>query len=104
MRKILNGLRFDTTKATLIGEASYSYPGDFHHFVAGLYKTPRSGRYFLAGSGGPMSRFSQSVGQNEWSGGSDIIPLDAEDALEWAEQNLTPEEIELGFGATIKDA
>ena len=104
MREILNGLRYDTEKAELIGEASYSYPGDFHHFVAGLYRTPRSGRYFLAGEGGPMSRFAQSTGLNEWSGSSDIIPMNEADALEWAERYLTAEEIERGFGATIEDA
>ena len=104
MRKILNGLRYDTDKADLIGEASYGNGGDFRHFRAGLYKTPRAGRYFLAGEGGPMSRFAQSTGLNEWSGGEDIIPLDEEDAREWAEQYLDAEEIERGFPESIEDA
>ena len=59
MKAIINGLRYDTDKATLIGEASHGYASDFQHWEAGLYKTPRSGRFFLAGSGGPMTRWSR---------------------------------------------
>lgn len=102
MKKIIDGLRFDTEKAIEIGSARYSYPGDFAHWEATLYKTPRSGRFFIAGSGGPMSRFSQSIGQNEWSGGEDLIPMSVEEAREWAERYLDAEEIEAHF--EIQDA
>ena len=105
MKKIINGVRYDTGKMTLIGEASANCNRyDFQYWEAGLYVAPRSGRYCLAGSGGPMSRFSQSTGQNEWSGGADLIPMDKSDALEWAEQHLEPEEVEEFFGDDIEDA
>jgi len=106
MKKILNGLRYDTDKAVEIGSASGGGEStrDFEHWEATLYRTPRSGRFFLAGEGGPMSRFSQSIGQNSWSGGSDLIPMTREEALVWAEQHLNTEEIELHFPNNIKDA
>ncbi len=105
MKKIVNGVRYDTEKMTLIGEASANCnPGDFQYWEAGLYVSPRSGRYCLAGRGGPMSRFSQSVGQNQWSGGEDLIPMGRSDALEWAEEHLDTEEVEEFFGDDIEDA
>ena len=105
MKAIINGLRYDTDKATLIGEASHGYSGDFTRWEAGLYRTPRSGRYFLAGAGGPMTRFARrGPGQNERQGSSGIQQMDAAEALEWAEEHLTIDEVEAGFGKTLEDA
>lgn len=105
MKAIIHGLRYDTDKAIFIGEASHGYCGDFSHWDAGLYRTPRSGRYFLAGSGGPMTRFArQGQQQNETRGGSGIQPMDPDQALEWAEQHLTHKEIEGAFAANLEDA
>lgn len=109
MKKIVNGLRYDTSKATAIG--SYDNVGDgcdsasdFRYWEATLYVTPRSGRYFLAGEGGAMSRFSQSAGQNSWRGGSDIIPLTKDEAMEWAQQYLDTRTVEEYFADAIEDA
>ena len=88
MKKIIDGIRYDTEKATEIGSASYSNRSDFHHWAESLYKAPRSGRFFIAGSGGPMSKYSRQIEQNYWSGGERIIPLNAEQAREWCEQYL----------------
>lgn len=104
MKKIVDGIRYDTEKAVEIGSASHLYSSDFEHWEATLMKSPRSERYFIAGHGGAMSRFAQSCGRNEWGGGSDIIPMDKADALEWAEQHLDPEVIEEFFGDMIEDA
>ncbi len=105
MKSIINGLRYDTSKAVLIGEASYDGSrSDFQWWEAGLYRTPRSGRYFLAGRGGPMTMWSHSTGQNSWTGGSGIKPLDDADAVEWAEQHLTTAEVEAGFVELVEDA
>ena len=105
MKKIINGLRYDTENATLIG--SYSTPGigtgDFSYWEASLYKTPRSGRYFLAGEGHGMTMFGSTFGEcRGW--GSKLIPMSEREALEWAEQYLDHDEIEEHFGALIKDA
>lgn len=90
MKTIINGKRFDTEKATLVGEASYGNGrGDFSYWEAGLYRTPRSKQFFLAGAGGPMTQFATHHADRSRSGGSGIIPLTKYDALAWAEQYLT---------------
>jgi hypothetical protein len=109
MKKIIDGIRYDSDKAVFLGEydnigAGAQSRSDFHWWEAALYKTPRSGRFFLCGTGGPMSRFSQSVGQNQWSGGSDLIPMSKEEALSWAERHLAPDTVEEHFGDMIEDA
>jgi hypothetical protein len=107
MKAIINGLRYDTDKAVCIGEADHgSYPqdGNFSSWTAGLYRTPRSGRYFLAGKGGGMTQFAEHIPGGGRCGGEGIRPMDAEDALEWAEQYLTAEEIEKAFGEKLEDA
>ena len=102
MKKIIVGKRYDTDKAILVGEVSYGHQGDLERWEAGLYMTPRSKKFFLAGSGGPMTRFAKRVDQNSMSGGSDLVEMSDADALAWAEQYLTPEEIEAHFD--IEDA
>jgi hypothetical protein len=105
MKKVIDGLRYDTEIAVALGFASSDEGrSDSHFWQAALYRTPRSGRYFLAGEGGAMSRFGQSCGRSTWSGGADLIPMSAAEALEWAEQHLTTEEIEAAFGDAIEDA
>lgn len=109
MRKIINGVRYDTDSAELIGDADNIGCGatsqnDFSWWEAGLYITPRSGRYFLAGTGGPMSRFGHAIDNNSTSGGSKLIPMEKSEALEWAEQYLDTETVEEYFADMIKDA
>ena len=87
MKKVINGALYDTETAKLLGEDSYSNPGDFHHWTEQLYRT-KSGKYFLHGEGGAMTKYAVSVGQNEWCGGEKIIPLDLDSAQKWAEEHL----------------
>jgi hypothetical protein len=110
MKAIIAGTRYDTEKATFIAEADNLGAGadsttDFSFWTAALYKTPRSGRYFLAGWGGPRSMFSRSTGQNSWSGGEAIIPLESEQAaFDWAQQELPTDVVEEHFAHLIEDA
>jgi hypothetical protein len=97
MKKIINGAKYDTTTARELGVDSYSNAGDFNHWVERLYRT-KSGKYFLYGVGGPMSRYAESTGQNQWSGSSKIIPMDRDSAMEWAEKHLSADEYEAAFG------
>jgi hypothetical protein len=105
MKAIINGLRYDTEKAVCVGEESTSHlsRSDFGWWSAGLYRTPRAGRYFLAGEGGPMTRFAHHVKNGAW-GGSKLIPMSREEAREWAERYLSTDEVEAGFAAEIQDA
>ena len=104
MKATINGFRYDTDKATEIGYASHGYQGDFSHWTATLYVTKRAKHFFLAGEGGPMTRWARRVEQNSYSSGEGIVVLSREEALEWAQQNLTVDEIEAGFAADIQDA
>lgn len=105
MKSIINGKRYDTEKAIKIGKAS-SNEGrrDFRWFDEALYKTPRSGVFFIAGEGGPMSRYARSAGQNSWQGSEAIIPISKDEAMEWAERHMTTEDIEKHFGDEVTDA
>lgn len=106
MKAIINGVRYDTDKATLIGETSggSDFVTDYRYWDAGLYVTPRSGRYFVAGRGGPMSRFARSAGQSSWTGGSAIQPMTREDAFAFAQDALSTEIVEEHFADMIDDA
>ena len=109
MKSIINGTRYDTDKATLIGETDNIGKGassmtDFKWWEAGLYVTPRSGRYFIAGRGGAMSRFSRKIDSSSWRGGEAIVPMSEEEAFEWAQHQLPESAIEQHFAHLIKDA
>ena len=104
MKAIIGGKRYNTETATLIGE--YSTPGigksDFYYWEAGLYKT-KNGNYFIAGQGHALSPFARCfAGSCGWGDG--IIPKTPVEALEWAEQNLEPEEFEEEFKSLIEEA
>ena len=104
MKAIINGFRYNTQKAALIGEARHGLGGDLSHWEAGLYVTPRARRFFLAGNGGPMTRWGKPTTGGGTRGGDGIIPMIREDAMEWAEQNLTTDEVEGTFGDMIEEA
>lgn len=84
MKATINGLRYDTARAVLIGSASH---GDEdispqHWSEASLYRSPRATRFFLAGRGGLMTTFR---------GGCRIIPMSSEEAHKWASDCLAAE-------------
>lgn len=99
MKKVISGKRYDTDTAKEVGYASYgSGPRDFHHWSETLYRK-QTGEYFLYGEGGPLSKYAETVGQNEWSGGEKIMPVSLEAAQRWAEENLDADEYEKIFGS-----
>ena len=102
MKKIINGRLYNTETAKFLGEDNYSNARDFAHWSEELYQK-RTGEFFLYGQGGPMSRYAQTTGQNEWSGGEQIQPLTVENARQWAEQHLSADEYESIFGEITED-
>ena len=99
MKKIINGKLYDTETAKEIGHKTHGEgPRDFRYYSETMYRK-RTGEYFLHGEGGPMSRYAVTVGQNQWSGGEKIIPLDYKAATEWAEENLDADDYQSEFGA-----
>lgn len=102
MKKIIDGKLYNTETAKFLGEDSYSNASDFAHWSEELYQK-RTGEFFLYGEGGPMSRYAQTIGQNEWSGGEQIQPLTVENARQWAEEHLSADEYESIFGEIAED-
>ena len=103
MKKIINGKLYDTDTAKSLGYDSHpGGPRDFHYWHEELFQK-RTGEFFLHGEGGPMSRYAQSRGQNEWSGGEKIIPLSYKAAAEWAEEHLSADDYQQIFGAISEE-
>lgn len=86
MKRVIDGLTYNTETAVLVGEWDNGLGrNDFNNCSEQLFKTQK-GRFFIAGEGGAMSRWSEPVG-NMRSGGSGILPLTPEEALSWCEQH-----------------
>ena len=103
MKKIINGKLYDTEKAKEVG--SWSNGGswrDFSHVEETLYRK-KTGEFFLHGAGGPQTKYAESCGQNQWSGGELITPLTYESAQEWAEEHLDADEYQAIFGEVSED-
>lgn len=84
--RIIGGLRDDTMTATEICvHESGEFHCDFDFEITGLYRTPR-GRFFLAGHGGALSRWSRPV-QGSCMGGEGLMPIGHRVARDFAEQN-----------------
>lgn len=104
MKKIINGKRYDTDTATLLHAWESGYDsGDFHYYEEGLYRTPK-GNLFIAGGGGAMSPYSESLGGGSYGGGSGIRPVDRYEALAWLEGHEGTRAIEEHFADEIEDA
>lgn len=101
MKKIINNKVYDTDKARELGSDG---GGDgLSGWHEALYQK-RTGEFFLYGVGGPATRYAVSIGQNQWSGGEKIIPLNMGAARKWAEEHLDADEYEAIFGLPDEDA
>lgn len=99
MKRVIDGKVYNTETAEEICDLPCSaYPGDFQYHETTLYRTPK-GAYFLAGKGGPMTRWAQPEGTNGYSGGSGLEVVTSEEARGHAESaEVSPEEmIQAGF-------
>lgn len=98
MKKVINGKMYNTDTARKIASCEHGDgPRDFRYYSESLY-CKRTGEYFLSGEGGPMTKYSHTVGQNSWRGGDGIIPLTYEEALDWAEREMDADDYEAEFG------
>ena len=102
MRKVIRGKLYDTDTATMVAEWSDGYPRDFRYVSETLYRK-RTGEYFVHGEGGPMSRYAESRGQNQYVGGEAIRPLSYDEAREWTEAHADVDVYESEFGVPDED-
>jgi hypothetical protein len=104
IRRVIGGLRYDTSTAECLGETSRGGSwSDFNYWEAGLFRTRRTRRYFVAGAGAANSRYAEPVGDGTYGSGRRINPLTEAEALAWAEEYLTTDEIE-DAGFPVEDA
>lgn len=104
MKDIIEGKIYNTETAHLIGRHTDNPVSDMEHVDEGLYKT-RRGNYFLAGEGGPMSKYARICWDDRsWTWGERIIPLTRQEAFDWAQQYLGLEEVEEEFSDLIEEA
>ncbi len=57
---------------------------DFSHFEEALYRT-KKGQFFLAGEGGPMTKYAEQYGSIT-SGSSNIFLFSDDEAIDWLHQ------------------
>jgi hypothetical protein len=99
MKRIVDGKMYNTETATKIHtEDACLSSTDFRHWNETLYKT-KKGAYFLAGYGGPMTRWAVPSGDgNGRCGSKGIRVLSEADARYWVEKYANDKYEEV-FGA-----
>ena len=88
MKRIVDGLRYDTATATeLVAWNNGAFGNDFNRCREVLYRT-KTGRYFIHGEGGPMSRWAEACeGGRSVCNGEGIRTLTPKAALTWLEEH-----------------
>lgn len=104
MKKVIARKLYDTETAEEIATwSSPHYSSDFAHCTETLYRA-KNGALFLYGQGGAMSRWSESATGGGTGGGSDILPLTREEALDWLEEHDLHEVIQKHFADAVQEA
>lgn len=89
MKKVIDGKMYNTETATALAEADNPTAGrnNFRWWTETLFRSPK-GQLFLAGEGGPMSRWSQLAVGGGSTGGEGLALLTVGEARDWAERWL----------------
>ena len=87
MKRVIEGKVYDTDTAELLHVwENMADTGDFRYCSEELYMTQR-GSYFIAGEGGAMSPYAESLGGGNWSNGNGIEPVSKDRAMKWLEEH-----------------
>lgn len=97
MKMIVNGKLYDTEKAEMFCEHSFSNSSDLQHVYEALYKSP-NGHFFIEYSGGAMSKYAARYSQNETGGSSGIRLVNVDEAKEFMESHGESEDYIKAFG------
>jgi hypothetical protein len=107
MKDVIDGRLYDTEAETTEHIATHqpvADRGNFNFLREELHKTA-SGEYFIAGEGGPKTKYSKRVGTGEYSGSSEIRPLSDDEAFQWMQSHDIATEIILDeFGDRVEEA
>ena len=103
MKRTINGKVYNTDTATEIDTYCNSLgQRDFRNLDESLFVT-KKGAFFLSGSGGAMTKYSEPCGDMT-GGGDGIIVLSKREALAWLEENTNGDAIETYFADIIEEA
>lgn len=102
MKKVIYGSLYNTETAKRLLEWDNRCYGSLDFCSEVLYRT-KSGKYFLHGEGGAMSKYARSCGSNHWSSGEMIIPMTEAAAREWAEDHVGADDFLEVFSASSED-
>lgn len=97
MVKIINGKRYDTDTARLVGAWDNGTDSVEVVYVEETLYRKHTGEFFLLGYGGPDTRYAH-LGEHGWECGEKIFPQTYESAKQWAKEHLSPEEYDEIFG------
>ena len=97
MKQIINRKLYNTETAENISDYSFATPRDFEYLSETLYRK-RTGEFFLHGKGGPRSKYSETIGQNSWTSGEQVISLSMDEAMTWMEKHADPDDYIRVFG------
>lgn len=102
MKKVIGGKLYNTDTAELVGEWSNGhFRSDFHYCSEDLYRT-KKGSWFIHGEGGALSKYAESHGNNRTNGEA-IEVVTQDEALEWCERHLNPDEYAEHFPGMIEE-
>jgi hypothetical protein len=101
VKAIINGRVYNTDTADLVCETYRGYSGDFHWDETGLYRT-KKGTFFLAGQGGPKSRWAETDGRH-WNTGSGIRLVGWDEARCFMEEAACSEEVYQALGISVTE-
>ena len=88
MKKIINGKKYDTETAEMVGSWSNNLGrGNFRWCNEELYRK-KIGEFFLYGEGGGLSPHRTWLSNNSYCEGKQIIPMTEAAAKAWVEKNL----------------
>jgi len=100
MKRVINGKTYDTQTAESLcdGAANLAFV-DFRDLYEHLYRSPK-GQYFVAGCGGPMTKYKQWSGRHRYGWGEGLTLVTELEAKRYVENFGTPEEFEAAFTTT----
>lgn len=96
---VIDGFKFSTETAEQLIDVSSgsSNVRDATNEDTYLYRT-KKGRFFIAGSGGPGSRWRKTIDVNSWSGGSGLQLVDDAEAKRLVERHGNADDYARIFG------
>ena len=98
VKKVIDGKMYNIDTAKCVaGWDNGLWDDDFESLSESLY-LKKTGEYFLYGTGGAKSKYSERVQGNNYAGGSGIIPFTVAEAKEWVEKYCDGDKYEEIFG------